>query len=248
MTRMDEYRKKLRKLDDWDAFLLTESGLPGPRGNLELVQAAAEEGNPAQFQHWLDFTATTAPTNTPGEFLALCGAVGLGRLLAEGCRDVLPTLRSCAFDPRWRMREGVAMALQRWGDVDLNGLLDEMERWSRGSPLERRAAAAALCEPRLLKDRAQIQRVLDILDGITASVVQETNRKSEAFLALKKGLGYCWSVAVVADPEVGKKRMEKWLTSTDKDIRWIMRENLKKNRLIRMDAAWVVSAQASLEA
>ena len=33
--------------------------------------------------------------------------------------------------------------------------------------------------------------------------------------------------------------MEKWLVSPDPDIRWIMRENLKKNRLVRMDAAWV---------
>ena len=33
--------------------------------------------------------------------------------------------------------------------------------------------------------------------------------------------------------------MEKWLTSSDKDIRWIMKENLKKNRLVRMDADWV---------
>jgi hypothetical protein len=33
--------------------------------------------------------------------------------------------------------------------------------------------------------------------------------------------------------------MEKWLASSDKDIQWIMRENLKKARLARMDAAWV---------
>ena len=33
--------------------------------------------------------------------------------------------------------------------------------------------------------------------------------------------------------------MEKWLASPDPDIRWIMRENLKKNRLVKMDAAWV---------
>jgi hypothetical protein len=32
--------------------------------------------------------------------------------------------------------------------------------------------------------------------------------------------------------------MEKWLTSDDKDIKAIMKENLKKNRLTRMDPAW----------
>jgi len=38
---------------------------------------------------------------------------------------------------------------------------------------------------------------------------------------------------------VGKPLMEEWLASADTDVRWIMRENLKKNRLVRMDAAWV---------
>jgi len=33
--------------------------------------------------------------------------------------------------------------------------------------------------------------------------------------------------------------MEKSLRSTNKEITWIMEENLKKNRLIKMDKAWV---------
>ena len=132
MTRTDDYRKKLRELDGWDSFLLAESGLPGPRGNLALVEAAAGEGDAARFLRWLEYTAETAPTNTPGEFLAVCGAVGLGRLLAEGHREVLPILRACASDARWRMREGVAMALQRWGDADMQALLAEMENWRSG--------------------------------------------------------------------------------------------------------------------
>jgi hypothetical protein len=37
--------------------------------------------------------------------------------------------------------------------------------------------------------------------------------------------------------------MERWLSSINPDIRWIMRENLKKNRLLPMDAAWVTQAQ-----
>jgi hypothetical protein len=38
--------------------------------------------------------------------------------------------------------------------------------------------------------------------------------------------------------------MERWLTVPDKDVRWIMRENLKKDRLRRVDAAWVERWQA----
>jgi hypothetical protein len=33
--------------------------------------------------------------------------------------------------------------------------------------------------------------------------------------------------------------LEKWFASEDPDVRWIMKENLKKERLSRMDAAWV---------
>ena len=41
--------------------------------------------------------------------------------------------------------------------------------------------------------------------------------------------------------------MEKWLADPDPDIRWIMRENLKKKRLARMDAAWVARWQSYLK-
>ena len=42
VSKAVEYRAKLRALDEWDAYLLKESGLPGPRGNLELAQVVAD--------------------------------------------------------------------------------------------------------------------------------------------------------------------------------------------------------------
>jgi len=239
MTKADDYRTKLRALDDWEPYLLMESGLPGPRGNIELAQVVADEGDRELFQRYLTYTADVAPVNSPYEFLAFCGVVGLGRLLAEGDTDQLGTLRRYASDPRWRIREGVAMALQRLGDVDMGQLIEAMCEWSQGTPLEQRAAAAALCEPRLLRQAEYAHAVLGILDQITAAIEHAENRRSEDFLTLRKGLGYCWSVAVVALPAEGKSLMEKWLAKTDNDIRWIMRENLKKARLARMDAEWV---------
>jgi hypothetical protein len=65
------------------------------------------------------------------------------------------------------------------------------------------------------------------------------DRRGEDFIALRKGLGYCWSVAVAALPLEGKALMEKWLVKPDKDIQWIMQENLKKNRLVCTDGEWV---------
>jgi hypothetical protein len=239
MSKVDAYRETLKTLANWDSFLLKESGLPGKRGNLELAQAVADEGDGELFERYLAFDPGKAPVNSPHEFLAFCGVVGLGKLLSEGKMEVLKTLRPFASDPRWRIREGVAMALQRLGRVDMDSLLQEMEQWSKGNLLEKRAAAAALCEPNLLREEKQVERVLRILNEITASIQGVEDRKSDGFKALRKGLGYCWSVAVVALPEEGKEMMERWFASDDKDVLWIMKQNLRKKRLTRMDADWV---------
>jgi hypothetical protein len=245
MSKVDRYRQILRTLDDWDSFLLSESGLPGPRANLELVQAVADEGNAPRFQRYLSFDPDQAPTNSPQVFLAVCSVVGLGRLLAEGHHEVLATLRRYAADPRWRIREGVAMALQRLGEADMAALLQMAEEWSKGNLLERRAAAAAVCEPKLLGKKEHVGRVLQILDTITASITQAADRRSDEFRVLRQCLGYCWSVAVAAWPEKGQPMMESWLASTDRDVRWVMKENLRKNRLRRLDAAWVAKWQVA---
>lgn len=240
MSRVMEYRKQLRQLQgEWDAYLRQESGLPGPRGNLELAQAVAEEGTADLFARYIEYSAERAPTGTVDEYLAFCGTLGHGYLLGEGDQAALSVLRAAASDRRWRLREAVAMALQHLGDVDMDRLLAIAAEWSQGNRYEQRAAAAALCEPRLLSNPDTVRGVLDILTQITAQVQEAQDRKSEAFIALRKGLGYCWSVAVAALPEEGKTAMERWFTNSDPDVRWIMRENLKKTRLIRVDSAWV---------
>jgi hypothetical protein len=112
-TKIEIYRMQLRALaePDWEAFLLSHSGLPGPRGNLELAQAVAGLGRPAQFERWLKLDADQAPTNAPKEYLAFCGVVGLGRLLAEGQARRLQTLRRCAADPRRRLPQRQTLML-----------------------------------------------------------------------------------------------------------------------------------------
>ena len=239
MSKVDSYRALLRSMTEWDTFLLEQSCLPGPRANLELAHAVALEGSTRLFWRYVTSGPDVAGTNTPQVFLVVCGVLGLGRLLAEGEPSALQELRRLASDPRWRVREAVAMALQAWGDSGVRALLNAMRQWSAGKPLEQRAAAAALAEPRLLRRAEDAEDVLDILDAITMSVVSQSERKSEAFSVLRQGLGYCWSVAVVALPEAGMGRMELWLRSSDPDVRWIMRENLRKKRLARLDPEWV---------
>ena len=135
------------------------------------------------------------------------------------------------------------MALQRIGDADMDNLLSHLEPWLSGNWLEQRAVAAALAEPKLLRDPAQIDRALSYLDRITASIAAATDRRAEDYKVLRQGLGYCWSVIVVARPTSGKRLMERWLKSDDKDVQGVMRENLKKKRLQVMDATWVAKWQ-----
>lgn len=246
MGKREAYVDQLRSVQDWEGFLKKHSGLPGPRGNLELAQAAADAGTLRQFREWLRQDARRAPTNTPGEFVAFCGVLGHGRLLAEGRASATTVLRAAASDPRWRVREAAAMGLQRLGQADMSALLRIVEPWSRGRLLEQRAAAAALCEPALLTSPPQTRRVLRLLDRITRGLERCQDRRSPDFRVLRQGLGYCWSVAVAADPQAGRPLLEKWAESRDLDVLWVLRENLGKARLARVDRRWVAAMKVRL--
>ncbi len=235
MSKTEDYRQTLRTLNDWIPFLKKNSGLPGPRGNLELAYAVAEQGDQKQFEYFLSLDAKE---NTPEVFVVFCGVIGLGKLAASQS-DLFNRLREYASDPRWRIREAVATGLQLAGDQDMDLLLREMKIWSEGNWYEKRAAAATLAEPRLLNQSKHAKQVLQILDKITSSMETDNKSIDESYKTLRQGMGYCWSVAVAALPEAGKPLMEKWLKSDDKDIIWMMKENLKKNRLIKMDADWI---------
>jgi hypothetical protein len=246
MSKVDDYRQRLRGLPDWHDFLIAESHLPGPRGNLELMAAVADEADSDWIYVNSATPATKAPENTPGCFVVCCATQGLGKLAAGGDETAIARLRELASDERWRVRESVAMALQRLGDADFERLLAIAEEWSGGGPLEQRAAAAAICEPRLLKEDRHAGRVMAILDRITKSMETATERRGDAFRALRQGMGYCWSVAIGAYPQAGKPAFEAWLDTKDADVRWVLRENLKKNRLLKLDPGWVEACRARL--
>jgi len=227
MGRAAEYGRDLaaRPRDAWPAYLREHSGLPGPRGNIELGQAVADLGDRQVFD---DFIATG------DEYLTFCGVLGLGAELASGEPDVLPRLRGYAMDSRWRVREAVAMALQRLGDADLPRLLGVVRSWmSDPDPLVQRAAVAGICEPRLLRTSEAAATAIEACRSATGSLAARPVdlRKDAGVRVLRQGLGYCWSVAVAADPARGLAEFGKLEQSSDPDVAWVVRENRKKRRL-----------------
>lgn len=234
VNRADEERAAFLAAPDRERYLREHSHLPGPRGNLELLDAAAASAEPADLVRWAALAPKDAPTNTSGEFVVAVGTAGLGRLVARGDRSLLPALRRAAGDPRWRVREAVAIGLQAWGDADVADLLDEMERWATGSALEGRAAMAALCEPRLLRRRPVVERTLAILARLTANVRDAPDRRAPDVRALRQALGYGWSVAVAADPSVGWPAFRPLEADPDPDVRWIVTSNRGKARLAKL--------------
>jgi hypothetical protein len=159
-----------------------------PRGNLELARAAADVCSTAELHRWARLGPDEAPTGTAEEFLALAGVLGLGGPLVKGDGRALEELRRHASDPRWRIREAVAMALQRWGEADFEALGTAMHEWAHGTWLERRAAAAALCEPALLTTPERVGEALAVLAEATAGIAEAgaEERRSEEFRALRK--------------------------------------------------------------
>jgi hypothetical protein len=221
-TRVEAYRAELRVLQDWEPYLKKHSGLPGARANLELVEAVGEEA---------DTDRLWRLSASSDEFLAVCGTAGLGKVALMEPATVMTWLQTLAADPRWRVREGVAIALQRIGREDMSHLLAEMQAWSREGPYVQRAAAAGLCEPALLKDREHAVQTLVILDQITTSLAASRDRKDDGFRVLRQALGYCWSVAAAAAPENARPYFEKWMLSKDNDVAWVMKTNLAKARM-----------------
>lgn len=237
-SKVAAYIEELRQSDDWLTFLKEHSGLPGPRGNLELADAFAQTAPEALIRLAAALRPDEAPENTPEGFVAFCGVEAIGRLAAEGQVDVLEQLRQLAGDPRWRVREAVARGLQILGDSDMSQLVEAIHDW-QGTPYERRAAIAALCEPRLLVDDRYQAEVFRHLELATRLFGEADNTRAEGMQVLRKGLAYAWSVAVAAYPSHGKPAMQAWLASTQRDVVWIMKQNLAKKRLSRMDPGWV---------
>lgn len=231
-------------------FYLRENGrLPGARANMELANdvsyllAASASRHPDTVRYITTYftngDARKVVSNTPAEFVMICGIVASGACAAvQGSwrTDTFEMLRRYACSSHWRVRRGVATAYQHLlaAVPDATGeqlmyLASEGNYWQQCAAITTIAEEALLYMPDVLATALQLQHIiLERLHNAPFDV-----RKGEDFRTLKRTLGFTLSVITVSSPAQGFALMRECATWNDPDITWILRENLNKKRLAK---------------
>lgn len=217
------------RYEDVRDYLQQHSGLPGPRSNLELLALAGDT---------LVLAHAARLRDEDSEYLRCCGVIRLGREFLDAPapeREAISDLLThFAADASWRVREAVAMAGQTIGDEDAASVRRLVGRWVESSdPLVARAGIATICEPRLLRDPAMAAFAVDACRTATDRLLafDPLSRMQPGPRTLRKALGYCWSVAIAADPALLPAFTA---LGGDPDVDWIVRENRRKARLKKL--------------
>lgn len=229
------------------SLLREHSGLPGPRGNLELAGQLADlmgslasgDQSAAAWQVTGGLASVgpeEGPTGDPGEFLAFCGTLAAAGFVGSASRrsGVWQTIRRAAEDPRWRLREAAAQAIQRAVPLDRAGWRAVLEEWAtRGGWLLMRAVAAGVADPPLLTDQEYAAAALRLHELVLGRFVDAPDRRDPDFLVLRQGLGFSLSVVVAASPVEGFAPVRRLAAAANPDLTRVLRSNLAKARLTR---------------
>ena len=254
----------LRKysLDDKtvENYLLDNSNLPGKRGNIELGFSFAdyiEENYTNDKLKFFKYCLTLISENNEEkkdsgneEFLPFCAIIALGRIGKIDIKkenEVIELLKVYARDGRWRIRESVAMAIQELMDVNPEETIEKLKKWlNEENYLIYRALLAGLAEPRLMKNKNIAKASLAIHKAIIEKVEREKEIKDKDYKVLIKGLCYTLSVVITGIEDEGFDYLEELIKKDNPIIKKILQENLKKNRLKRLDENKVLELQKCL--
>ena len=152
-------------------LLARMGGLPGPRVNSGVVLAFANEcaarGTKADalVAKMATLDVDAAPGASKYEILPVCGVAALGARAASDAAAMraLATLHDCAEDLRFRVRDGVADALARIGEVRGEPLVHDLASWMDGY-FHAAAVLRALADPRWLTRIKSASAVVERLD------------------------------------------------------------------------------------
>lgn len=238
-----------RQIRPLEFYLREHSRLPGSRANLELADdvahllACVSTEQPERVQELIRYFVRHEQSdslgNTPDEFIVLCGIIALGVCAVarvEWREEAIVQLNHFACNSSWRVREGVATAYQHLLEAYPQPTLVALRQLAvTGNFLQQRAAVAAVAEPKLLYTVEMQTQAFDLQKIVLEHIPQVPfiQRKCEDFKILRRALGFTLSVITVADPRAGFTLMRECAAWKDEDVKWILRENLKKKRLAR---------------
>lgn len=237
-------------------YLIDYSNLPGRRANLELIGAFADEirtlctapelslNHSYVAMEWLLWELINryppavfgGDPDSPLQMPQLCGLVGFGEWAAafQHIEAGISTLLHLADSPLWRVREGAALGLQRILAAQWPGTIRRLRRRTvDATPYEWRAVVAGIAEPILLTDWRRVLDALDLHYEALAYLrrLPADTRPTAPVRTFRQALGYTISVITAAGPNAGFAQMLAWAAWNDPDVEWVLRENLKKNRL-----------------
>lgn len=267
MGKCAEWRRQVEQLllsgstqQEIEGFLLQNSNLPGPRGNLELARAFATTCAAEQLPQglwellwsWVGEAMTEMFQPPEREYLPFCALEALGMHYAYATPErqlaIVAALRRCANAPAWRVRESVAIGMQHLAEWNYGQATELLQHWLDGQAtlLEARAVAAALAHPPVLTEPDRVAVALSMMQQIMLIMRTSKERKSDQFRVLRQAMEYALSVVVAADPSPGFILLNSLALDDDPDVQRVVRKNLEKKRLLRHGEA-VNSVQALLK-
>ncbi len=227
-------------------YLISNSNLPGRRANLELADVFGDIIRIYNIKtkdvwdlckYMSEIGYKEANENDPKEFIPFCGLIGVGVISSDSSfyfSEGLAILKNGAKDTRWRIREAVAMGIQRVLLKNAKNMMKELEGWINEIDYYIwRAVVAGIAEPDIVKNKEVAGKALEIHKKIFRQILDIEDRKSESYKKLRQALGYTLSVVVEQIPQEGFEYINQIIKEDDKDIIWIVKTNLKKNRLLK---------------
>lgn len=245
------------------AWLVVEGSQPDPDATLLLTMAfgdtireyaATDEGDCRILWNlcteFACISSEDAPDGDPYESLPLCGVLGIsgiGAISPEFTEMALDQLQDASLDPRQRVREAVVLGIRDLLATEREVTIGGLERWvESGSWLSMRAVAASIVEPGLLSEPELADAALRLHRKILIRVYTTEERQTEDLSILKETLGYTLGQAVVALPGIGFEYLRQLSTLDDRDVKWIVRENLEREPLQQQYPETVRHIQANL--
>lgn len=240
MNEIESYEKALINMSPkkWPTFLMEHAFVSGNKINNELAETFAQVGTLMDFKQYVDIDHIEAPEGSKEVFLTYCGVLGYGVYLSRYFdAGLLAQLRATANDPRITIRKAVIKALQYIGRKKFQRLLDYVDKWKYGTPLEQRACLAAVCSPELMKSNDEILDALELLEWITATFVEDFEWNQD-YEVLQQQVVKCWGKVVAVNPAKGKPMMERWMKEQNPLVNIIMKKSLSNDSLQALDEEW----------